>query len=253
MTDDVTMIKTTGPGGAVSYRSMADRDTTAQAIDRVADAAKKLVDTFHSAADLSKLPTDISGVLLSACNEISGTPGTAYLAKVTAEAHLANDVMYPAGRERLAKQEIGDAMAQITESLDSAEAKIDVADALLYQAARPAMPSGADVAAREDCRMVLDRIETAGEIGQVAKQLAARSDAVGALVTDSAWLRLYLDSRKVDSKTADAIQVLVRGAMLPAAAESGDPQRVAAGRTALALVHLRKAVIAARSYQRNTL
>ncbi|MET9411316.1 hypothetical protein ABZX90_37070 [Streptomyces sp. NPDC002935] len=246
-------IKTTNPDGTATYQSMGDRDIAAEAVQGVAKAAVKLVDAFSNAADMSaNMPADIRELLRSASSDIKNAPDTAFRAKAAADKHLANDMLYPAGRERLAKQEIGDAMAKVTEILDGADTKIDVADALLYQAARPAMPAGADVAARSDVKMVLDAANGL-DMADSAKELAKRSDAVGALVADQGWLSLYMQSRKVDPRTADAIKVIVRNEMLQAAAESDDPKRVATGRTALALVNLRKAVIAARGYQRNAL
>lgn len=247
-------IITRNEDGSTTVFSLNNRDTAAEAIASIANATERFVRDFMSAADLSThLPADIREVISGASSDITRTLGRVDVATASAASHRANDTMFPAGRERLANEEINKAGSDVTESLDAAEAKIDVAEALLSVAARPTMPKGADVSARADARMVLDGASDAGQLADRIKELAQRGDALGALVADDSWLTLYLTSRGTDSALAKSIKIQVGDQVFRAAAASDDPKRAAAGRTALALTHLRKAVVAARSYRRNKL
>jgi hypothetical protein len=100
--------------------------------------------------------------------------------------------------------------------------------------------------------MMLD-VAAPNELADRIKGLAQRNDAVAALVADSEWLDLYLNSRGVERDLMTAIKTMVKAQVFSAAVTSGDAKRAAAGRAALALVHLRKASVAARSYRRNKL
>ncbi|MEU0423902.1 hypothetical protein ABZ235_09820 [Streptomyces canus] len=241
------------PDGSTSVVSINDRDTTAEAVASIANATESLARDFSSAADLSyRLPEDIVKLLSGASSDITGTIAKAQVAASVAAAHRNNDTLFPAGRERLANEEISKADSEVTAALEAADAKIEVAEALLYVAARPTMPAGAEVAARADARMALDGAAPL-QLPEIVKSLAQRGDAVGALVTDGSWLDLYLNSRGVDRDLAEAVKTLVKSQVFEAAAVSEDPKRAAAGRTAQALVHLRKARVAAQTYRRNKL
>ncbi|MFJ5993885.1 hypothetical protein [Streptomyces sp. NPDC092370] len=241
------------PDGSTTVVSINDRDTVAESIARISSTTESLIGDFSNAANISiEVPADVRSLLSSAVRDITATLGKVDVAVAMAAGYRANDTMFPAGRERLATAEIAKADSEVTAALDSAEDKLTVAEADLYLAARPAMPAGGDMAARADVRMILDGVSPS-QLADRIKGLAQRGDAAGALVADGAWLDMYLSSRGVESDMADAIKALVKDQVFRSAAASGEPKRAAAGRTALALVHLRKAGIAARSYRRTKL
>jgi hypothetical protein len=241
------------PDGSATVVSINDRDVVAESIARISATAETLIGDFSKAANISiEVAADVRSLLSSAVADIKTTLGKVDVATAMAAAHRSNDTMFPAGRERLANEEINKADSEVTAALDAAEDKLTVAEADLYIAARPAMPAGADMAARADVRMILDGVSP-GQLADRIKGLALRADAAGALVADGAWLDMYLSSRGVESDMADAIKALVKDQVFRSATASGDPKRAAAGRTALALVHLRKAGLAARSYRRTKL
>jgi hypothetical protein len=239
--------------GTTTVVRINERHTDAEIFAGIGSATESLIGDFNNAANISiDLPADIRSLLSGAANDIRNTLGKVDVATAMAAKYRADDRMFHAGRERLASEEITKAGSEVEAALEAAQDKLDVVEASLFVAARPTMPAGADMAARADVRMTLDGASP-GELADRIKGLAQRNDAVAALVADSEWLDLYLNSRGVEPDLSDAIKTLVKRQVFSSAVNSGDPKRAAAGRAALALVHLRKAGIAARSYRRNKL
>ncbi|MGI5511132.1 hypothetical protein [Streptomyces sp. CA-106131] len=231
------------------------RDQVKAAIASLGADVDSYAAAFRSAADLSaSLPADVRKIVSDASSAITGTVATAHNARIKADGFLADVRLYPEGRQALAGEAIKDAQDKVSESLADADVRLKIAESELYEAARPKLPQAEAMTARADLEMVTRRqISSPGALTDTLKSLAAGGDSVAALVADSAYLGRFLDAQGVESDVRDAILTSVQGAVVKAAAESGDAKRMAAGRTSLALVELRKARAVAASYTRHKL
>jgi hypothetical protein len=212
---------------------------------------------FRSAADLSaNLPADVQKIVGDASSAITGTIATAINARTKADGFRADIGLYPEGREALAAEAIKDAQGRVSDSLSGADARLKIAESLLYEAARPKLSQADAMTARADLDMVTRRAiatNSPGALSDTLKQIASGSDSLAALVADETYLTRFLASNGIASDLAQAIVTSVRAAVIAGAADSGDAKRAAAGRTSQALSHLRKARAAATSYTRHTL
>ncbi|MDX3555327.1 hypothetical protein PV729_26775 [Streptomyces europaeiscabiei] len=225
------------------------------AVASMAKSAKEHSAAFSATADLSaNLPADVREIVTQASIRIGEMLSTAYDARAKADSFL-NDVrLYPEGRKVLAGEAIKAAADKVAETSGQADAQIEVAAAQTYEAARPRVASDAAMTARADLAMLTQRhVGNAGALVATLKRLAQRSDSVGALVADTAYLGDFLDAYGADPQLREAAMTVVRAEVIKAAALSGDPKRAAAGKTNLALNELRKARIAAQSFTRHVL
>ncbi|GGX12667.1 hypothetical protein [Streptomyces chartreusis] len=230
-------------------------DQADASIAGLATTAKGHAAAFSSNADLSSaLPADLRDIVRDASMAITSTLSTARDARTKADS-IRNDVqIYPQGRELLAGEAIKTATNKVAESFESADAKLEVATALTYEAARPLISPEDSMPARADLQMLTQRhLGKPGELSDTLKRLAQRSDGVGALVADPRFLGDFLDSQGIDTDMREAVLTLVSAEVVRAAAGSGDPKRSAAARTNLALVELRKARVAASAFTRHML
>lgn len=233
-------------------------DTTANVDTAVADTAtaadRYLAEFRESGAFGHQVDPDVRAVLTRMSDSVSTTLSLAARAGRESREIQADDTLYPAGRERLARE----AKESARNSVDQANAAFDtdaqVADALLFVAARPEVPKGSEASARTDAMMLLDGAlsREGASLSQVLKSLAGRQDAVGALVA-SEWLDDYAMARGMDPAVIANAKVLIRHAAMEGAASSGDPARAAAARAGLALRSLRQAQISARTFASLTL
>jgi hypothetical protein len=177
--------------------------------------------------------------------------GIADVAAAQAAGYLRDDTMFPAGRERLARETADRAQSDIAAAFEEADVRLEIAQASLYEAARPTMPKDESGTARQDAIMILDGAQSGGPRALVdaVRQLASREDAVGALVAGP-WLSDYMAARGIDADLRPAVVNAVRAAVVDVAARSGDPKRSAAGRTSQAITSVRKARVAASTYTR---
>ncbi|PKW08962.1 hypothetical protein SAMN05428944_3894 [Streptomyces sp. 1222.5] len=230
-------------------------DPVVTAIAALPGAVSRHTAAFRNSADYSaNLPADIRQALSAASSAIESTITTAEQARERADG-FRNDIrLYPEGREVLASEAMKTAQEAAGESLADADARITVADALLYEAARPTLSAADGMTARADLQMLTQRhVGNSGALADVLKRAAQRNDAVGALVANSTYLTDFLAANGVDSVTSSAILTLVRAEVTRAAANSGDPKRAAAGRTSLAVTELKRARAAATNYKRHML
>ncbi|WP_406326251.1 hypothetical protein OG784_18765 [Streptomyces sp. NBC_01617] len=230
-------------------------DPVKEAIASLPDIARHHEAAFRSAADLSaNLPADLREIVSEASNAITAPIGMAAQARVKAEEFRANVTLYPEGREFMASEAIKAGADKVSESFASADVRLKVAEASLYEAARPSISADAAMPARADLQMMTQRhIDNPTGLANTLKNLAQRGDAVGALVADSTYLGDFLDAQGVERELRDAILTTVRAEVVKTAAQSGDAKRAAAGKTSLALAELKRARAAAASYTRHTL
>ncbi|NGO76176.1 hypothetical protein G6045_10925 [Streptomyces sp. YC504] len=230
----------------------ADR---AGAVASVADTATRYLSEFSntSASGYQLDPVDRE-IVTRMSNSVSTVMSLATQATREASAILADDTLYPEGRNRLAREAKEAAAQKTAEAFEQFETDYLIAEASLYEQARPKVHRAEAASARMDAQMLLDGAlnREGASLTQVLQRLARRQDAVGALVS-SEWLTDYAMARGMDPDVLDASRVLLRQAALEGAAESGDSDRVAAARTALSLRSLRQAQIAARSFVRMSL
>lgn len=231
-------------------RAIADSPAKA-----VTDTAARFLAEFSSNAGSSYLlNADDRQVVSSLTSAVSTAISLAAQASRESAAILADDTLYPEGRNRLANEAMTSARQKVEESFEDFDAKYAVAEATLYEAARPKVNKAEAASARMDARMLLDGAlnNDGASLSQVLQRLASRQDAVGALVS-SEWLADYAMARGMDPDVLEASSVLLRHAALEGAAQSGDPERAAAARTALALRSLRQAQVSARTFVSLTL
>ncbi|MFF8531009.1 hypothetical protein ACF07B_03290 [Streptomyces sp. NPDC015532] len=257
MTENTTQITGTGTEKdplTFSARTSAP-DPVATSIASLADDARGYEAAFRSAADLSaNLPQDVRELVNEASTAITSPIGIAAQARLKAEGFRADLTMYPEGRELKASEAIRTAADKVTESFASADVRIKIAEAGLYEAARPSLSADAAMPARADLAMLTARhLGNPGALAGALKAIAQRGDGVGALVADSTYLGDFLDANGIEPQVRDAILTSVRAEVFKTAAESADPKRSAAGRTSLALAELRRARAAATAYTRHTL
>jgi hypothetical protein len=162
-----------------------------------------------------------------------------------------DDTIYPAGRDRLVRETIADAKSKVETLTTAFDVRYAVAEADLYEAARPKVGRHEQAAARQDAVMLLDGMLNRPNVNTstVLQRLAGRQDAVGALVS-SDWLRDYALSKGMDQDVIDAASVLMRQAALEGAAASGDRDRANAAKAALNLRAMRQAHTSAAAYAR---
>ncbi|MDX2550204.1 hypothetical protein [Streptomyces stelliscabiei] len=253
-----TPIELTGTG-AEGDPLWFDATRPQSAPDPVVTAVAGLARTARShAAEFSAattgLPADLREIVNNASTAITSTLSTAAHARARAESFLNDVKLYPEGRKMLAGEALKAADDTIAESLAQADAQIEVASALTYEAARPRVGADAAMTARADLQMMTQRHSgNPGALIDTLKRLAQRGDSVGALIADQSFLGDFMDSHGIDQQTHEAVLTLVRSEVVRAAAESGDPNRAAAGKANIALVELRKARVAATSFTRHVL
>ncbi|MEV8205426.1 hypothetical protein [Streptomyces sp. NPDC079189] len=257
MTDNTTQYAGAGTEGdplTFNARTPAP-DQAAAAIASLPDIARHHEAAFRSAADLSaNLPADLRELVSEASNAITSTTGIAAQARVKADEFRANLTMYPEGREFMASETVTAAADKVRESFASADVRLKVAEASLYEAARPSISADAAMPARADLQMMTQRhTDSPRELTTTLKNLARRGDAVGALVADATYLGDFLDAQGIERELRDAILTTVRTEVVKTAAQSGDAKRAAAGKTSLALAELKRARAAAAAYTRHTL
>ncbi|MBO3674865.1 hypothetical protein [Streptomyces sp. NEAU-YJ-81] len=231
------------------------RAIDAGAAQSVADTASRFLSEFSAAAPRGyEMGADIRGLVNNLTNTVSGTISLAAQAGRESAAILADDTLYPEGRSRLAREAKESARAKVAEADAAFDVKYTVAEAALYQAARPVVPKAETASARMDAQMLLDGALNRKDvsISRVLQRLAGRQDAVGALVS-SDWLEDYAVARGIDTEILEPAKVLIQHSALEGAAKSGDPERSAAARAALALRSLRQAQTSARAFARLTL
>lgn len=215
-------------------------------------AADNHLAEFSRNADFSEnLDPATRQLVNEASSAVRRTIGIADVAAAQADGYLRDDTMFPAGRERLARETTDKAQSDIAAAFEEADVRLEVAQASLYEAARPTMPNGEAGTARQDAVMILDNAHSDGPRALVdaVRQLARRDDAVGALVAGP-WLSDYMAARGVDGDLRPAVVNAVRAAVIDTAARSGDRKRSAAGRTSQALTSVQKARAAASTYTR---
>ncbi|MFF3879039.1 hypothetical protein [Streptomyces sp. NPDC001978] len=253
MTENITRFTRTDADGNITVHTVDhDRHGNAETMAQVANESDRFTAEFRSQADFSaSLPEDIRTVLSGASSKITATLAKVDAAVAQRAKYLADDTLFPQGRERLASEATGKAAKEVAEALAQADVAITIAEADLFVAARPKLSHEAGMAARADAQMVLNGVDN-HQLANRIKELAAQDGPIGALMA-SDWLDLYITSRGMEKDLADAIKTRVAHAVFTAAAQSGDRKRAAAGRTALALGTLRKSAIAARVYSRNKL
>ncbi|ALV35742.1 hypothetical protein [Streptomyces sp. CdTB01] len=261
MTDNQTNLAsdTTAPvGSEANPLVISTREAAPDAADAAVTSLGNSVTTyevaFRTSADLSSdLPADLRDLVSKAASAVTGTVATAQHAQVEAARARADKTMYPEGRELLAKASLDGARKKVDQALDQADTLMTVADASLYEAARPRLATEDAMPARADLNMLTQRHMGSGSLADVLKGIAQRTDAVGALVADPTYLRDFLSANGVEEKLSEAIQIIVRAEVTKTAAASADAQRAAAGKTSLALTELRKARAAAAAYTRHKL
>lgn len=235
--------------------SQPDPLTVAVASQR--DAVTRYEAAFRSSADLSaNLSADVRKLVSDASSAITSTVARAQDARAKADEFRADVRLYPAGREALAGEALSAARDAISDKFADADALVQIAEAELFLAARPTLAPVDAMTARADLDMITRRTissNSPGALADMLKGLASGGDALAALVADETYLTRFLGANGVDSELAQAIVTGVRGAVVKAAANSGDAKRSAAGRTYLALTELRKARAAATSYTRHKL
>lgn len=225
----------------------ADR---AEAAQSVSDAASRYLGEFASAsASGYQLDPVDRKIVDDMANTVSRAMSLASQAVREASAIMADDTLYPEGRNRLAREAKESASRKAAEAFEDFDTSYLVAEASLYETARPKVHRTEAASARMDAQMLLDGALSSdgATLSQVLQRLASRQDAVGALVS-SEWLTDYAMARGVSPDVLESARVLLRHAALEGAANSGDPERAAAARTALALRSLRQAQSAARSF-----
>jgi hypothetical protein len=235
----------------------ADNDPVAAGIAKQGACVDRFAAAFRSTADLSaNLPADVRQLVQAASSAITGTVAKANDARRRADDFM-NDVrLYPEGRRALAAEAIKAAQDAISDAFEDADAKLIVAEAELFMAARPKLPSADALTARADLDMVTRQAIASNSTTALAntlKQIAQGDDSLAALVADQTYLKRFLTANGVARDVTDAVVTGVKAAIMASAASSGDPKRAAAGRTAQALVKLRQSRAAAMSYTRNTL
>ncbi|MGW9133660.1 hypothetical protein [Streptomyces sp. NPDC055681] len=256
MTDHVEY---TGAGTAadpLTFQPRAPRpDDVKVAIDGVGQSVGTYEAAFRSAADLShNLPDDVRKLVSEASSAITATTAAAANARAEADRYRADVAMYPAGRDYMAGEVIRAAADKVSESFASADIRLKVAEASLYEAARPRISADAAMPARADLTMMTQRhMDSPRGLADTLKRLAQRSDGVGALVADESYMGDFLDAHGIERELRDAILTTVRAEVVKTAAESGDAKRAAAGKTSLALAELKRARAAAASYTRHKL
>jgi hypothetical protein len=233
------------------------QDPVAQAIAKQRQGVSEYETAFRNAADLSaNLPADVRQMVSQAASAITSTVATAENARGKADDFMADVRLYPEGRKTLAGEAIKAAQDSISNSLADADAKLIIAEAELYMAARPKLAQADAMTARADLDLITRRAIASNSPASLLnslKSLAGGSDAPAALVADSTYLARFLAANDIAPDVAEAIVTGVKGAVIASAAASGDPKRAAAGRTSQALRELRKARVAATSYTRNKL
>ncbi|MFF3417995.1 hypothetical protein ACFYW9_25310 [Streptomyces sp. NPDC002698] len=257
MTENTTQFTGTGTEAdplTFTVRTPAP-DAAKVAVASLADDARRYEAAYHSAAGLSAdVPQDVRRLISEAASAITSSIGVSANARAKAEGIRADRSIYPEGRSEMASAAIREASEKVAEAFSSADLRLTVAEADLYDAARPRISPDAAMPARADLALLTQRfLDNPRGLANTLKSIAQRGDAVGALVADSSYLRDWLDGNGVESELRDAIMTSVRAEVVKAAAESGDPKRSAAGRTSMALVELRRARVAAASYTRHTL
>ncbi|SEO42641.1 hypothetical protein [Actinacidiphila rubida] len=239
------------------YPMPTAQDPVAAAIAKQRQGVTQYEAAFRSGADLSvNLPADVRQMVSQAASAITGTVGKAQDARKRADSFLNDQTMWPDGRRMMAGDAIKAAQDSISESFSEADAKMAIADALLYETSRPRLAQADAMTARADLDMITRSAISANSPGALVnslKTLASGDDALAALVADETYLTRFLAANGIAQDVAQAIVTNVKAAVVASAAASGDPKRAAAGRTSQALGELRKARAAATSYARNTL
>ncbi|MEU8787860.1 hypothetical protein [Streptomyces sp. NPDC048643] len=260
MTENTTRTEFTGTGteaDPLTFNAMRQTapDQAAASIASLSTDARNYEAAFRSAADLSaNLPADVRQLVSEAATAITTPLATATAARTKAADFRANVLANPEGREFMATEVLKVAADKVSESFANADFRLKVAEADLYEVARPRISPDAAMPARADLQMMTARhIDNPGALAGTLKTLAQRDDAVGALVADGAYLRDFLDAHGIERELRDSILTSVRGEVFKVAALSADSKRAAAGKTSMALVELRKARAAAAAYTRHTL
>ncbi|MFE2733781.1 hypothetical protein [Streptomyces sp. NPDC059349] len=225
------------------------RAIAANPAQSVADTASRFLREFSAASRGYQLDDDNRQLVDDMSSAVSTAMSLASQASRKSAAILADETLYPEGRNRLASEATEEARRKVAEAFDVFDTNYTIAEATLYETARPKVDRHSQAAARQDAMMLLDGMLNGegASTSRVLQRLAGRQDAVGALVA-SEWLQDYGMARGMSQGVLEASQTLIRQAALEGAADSGDPERVAAARTALALPSLRQAQVSARTF-----
>ncbi|MDH2391257.1 hypothetical protein QCN29_21220 [Streptomyces sp. HNM0663] len=200
-------------------------------IDIVMDGVRKAIlahEENHRTSGLPPKGRAPLGTAMSAVRSYSTLVTSAY---EKLEKLRLDDTMFPEGKKRMMQELLTDAEQKTEDKQRSADNNAVVARASFITAAFPALSKNREAIAREDARMILDASKDPDvRLGQ----LALRQDDVGALVVTQ-WGRDYLESRGLGEHEIRATQELVIGHALNGAADqSGDRERSAAARGAMA-------------------
>ncbi|MER6531591.1 hypothetical protein [Streptomyces sp. NPDC001508] len=219
MTENQTNLSsdTTAPVGSEANPIVVDvrpfaPDAVDTAIASTGAAVGRYEAAFRSSADLSaNLPADLRQIVSEAASAITSTLATANNGRIKADDFRADVRLYPEGREMLASEALKAARDKVSQSFEDADARLLVADASLYEAARPRLSAEAAMPARADLQMMTQRhMGSPATLADVLKRFAQRGDAVGALVADSTYLGDFLAANGLDPEVSDSIRTVVR-------------------------------------------
>ncbi|MET8908269.1 hypothetical protein [Micromonospora sp. NPDC004551] len=165
----------------------------------------------------------------------------------TAEAIVADNATWPGYRFEKFGENIAKTDATVREALDAAEVALTVAEATAIGEALPQARTEDKRAADPRAARMLESAKRISDMGPLLRKLAARSDEVGALVTDRQWLDDTLLGLGYDAEQRESLHKLVMSAALAAAAASDDRKRADAARAIKAVAAGRKGLAALRS------
>jgi hypothetical protein len=173
--------------------------------------------------------------------------GAGYHAAVTgredADATSRDDTIASAGKSRIIGEQMDKARSDSAQLFNNAEAHLSVAEArMTVDAIRPVSQQNA-MTARHDLQMVLQNLSPEDAASRMV-EMAKRSDDVGALAA-SQFGADYLTMRGAEN--VQELHGAARRAHLEVQADSGDDNRRANARNALAIPRMRKALAAAQS------
>lgn len=221
--------------------------TDAEGAQNMMDAAGKYMERYTNQADHFGLPDAAAKLLMGARQNVNGAFHEIVDGRDKADRIMADDTIYPDGRERIAGEAAQQARTSSTDQLDNADSLLDAAEKVLIHESAPKVARPDALIARDDARMILGAIDNPEDVGIKAMELARRQDDIGGLLA-SDWGHNYLSSRGVSDVDSvhDAVK---RSAVEAAVSQSTDTARQRAAKNVSSLANLRKAITSARHAQ----
>ncbi|WP_328533226.1 hypothetical protein OG836_26165 [Micromonospora zamorensis] len=165
----------------------------------------------------------------------------------TADAIIGDRTTWPGFRFEKYAENLTATDEAVREALDEAETALTVAEATAITEAMPKVDKVDKQAADARAARMLGSIKNRAEMAGLLNTLAARDDAVGALVTDGGWMNDYLLGAGYDAQHREALCKQATLVALAAAESSGDTKRASAARAVKAVKAGRQGLIALRT------